>query len=193
MGRAGSNYRWDLIGLGALVVGLLVFLFGDNIVGRIWSPDARPVPPRTEPIEANGSLDAAQENIAASAPAPPSSSAVTGPRLIDQICGARALAVTFATRGSDPRRYRRRAGTTIVPISSCNPEFSEFRTGDGFSDRGIVSGSRIEFQYYYTDDEGAPTCRVRASVTSRGRLEGTIFCEAVGSTLENRPATVEIE
>jgi len=177
--------RWDLLAVAGIVLALLVFLVGDNIVGRMLGGANPPTPQQrmespAEPAVEKNATESTQD-------------IQNHPTLIGLICAARSFTVSFDAHASDPIRYRRRSGATIVSIVSCNEELREFGTGDGLTTRGIVAGDRVEFEYSYLDGEGAPRCKVRARQVERNRLEGTIYCEATGASMETRRAIVQID
>lgn len=175
---------------GGLLLALLVAFFGDNWVGRyIYGSE-----PEQQRVDASGP-EPAIALPAAPSPIDNPTSATTGGALFDAVCSAKSVTVTFAALRSDPERFRRRAGATIVRIMGCSVDDRTFRTKvddyDTLGVDGTVNGDQVQFRYRYGDSEGIVDCRV----TAAGKipdLVGSISCEAIRGAMKLRPAKVSV-
>jgi hypothetical protein len=194
MGKHVSGLAAVIGGLGILgIIAVLTFLFGDNIVGRAYDslvsggqpaespPSAEPLPVRVEPEQR---------------PPVPEPSEKTGSELLESLCGAGRMTLTFPVKDKDAPRYKRRAGTQIVAVPTCLKEDGIFRTrveSESTYDReGIVAGNRLQFQYRYLDAQGLVDCRVVAE-RKESRIGGSISCETPSDeAMDARKVRVEI-
>ena len=114
--------------------------------------------------------------------------------LFAELCKAGKLAVKFSAKAGDPDRFARRAGTTIITVPACYAHDQTFKTavpGESvFQGDGAVAGSRLEFTYQYSDNEGPVTCRATGAAPEP--LQGTISCEGYRNAMKLRPVSVEI-
>ena len=191
MGKHVSGLAAVIGGLGILgMIAILTFLFGDNIVGRAYDSlvpgdppaEALPEPPpvRVEPEPG---------------PAVAESGRKGGSDLLDALCRAGRMTLTFPVKDKDSPRYKRRAGTQIVAVPACLEEDGTFRTRvesePSFDREGIVAGDRLQFQYRYLDSQGLVDCRVVALRKDK-RISGSIACETGAEAMEARKVRVEI-
>lgn len=193
MGKHVSALAAVVGGLGILgVIAILTFLFGDNIVGRAYESLVPDEPPAKAPPPA-GPPPPARVEPRPSAEAP---AANGGSDLLDSLCRAGRMTLTFPVKDKDAPRYRRRAGTQIVAVPDCSKADATFRTRvesePSWEREGIVAGDRLQFQYRYLDAQGLVDCRVVAERKDK-RIAGSIACEAgSGEAMEARKVRVEI-
>jgi len=174
------------------VAAIFVLLFGDNLIPRMFasSPPVE-VQPKAIFLPEPSTENAEEFNQAGNF-------VETTPQgLIDKVCAAKAFAITFAAKRGDAPRFKRQAGTMLVPIQGCLAESGTFDTaleGNGWvHEPGRVSGDRIEFRFTYRDEAGMPICRVAAQLVRDGLAKGNITCNESKDVLDVRRVTVEFQ
>ena len=175
---------------GGALLALLVAFFGDNWIGRYIE--------RSQPQQKHVDEPEAEPTFALPAEPTPidkSTPVTTGSALFDALCSAKSVTVSFRALRSDPERFRRRAGPTIVRITGCSVDDRTFRTKvddyDTLGVDGTVNGDQIQFRYRYGDSEGIVDCRV-AAAGKVPDLFGSISCEASRGAMKLRSAKVSV-